>query len=640
VSRRGRARAVGVGGVETKKAEITFVVINLVFGLISVGLIPIGAGWDEEKHLIRVWDMSIFPRKPIDVYLPNALPRRDLPFPRIFSNYSYRRFLILGPMPPEFYLNNLGASIGSLGYITEGFGTFSVYSPPLLLPQAVALGYYGRVLELPALPVYFIVRAVGLFSYLVLGWFSIRAIPYGKWPLAVLLSAPAMLFHAATINVDPISNGFSILFLSATLAVAQREELEWKEWRILLFLFFLLFWAKVNSVFLGLLPFLLIRPSKFKMRSGYALLVVAVLALGVIELVGWNLAAYSKFSAAPEGTDPVEQLKGIAGHPLEFLDLAWNNLVSNSLDYLETWVAKYGHSYWIVPGPTYVFFSLALISALLIKTDEPVPSRRVRSILLLLFILGWLATVGSLYVAYNPVGHDQIDGVKGHYFAPVVPLLILALVGLAGKARIEVPEWMAPLFGTLALFCFTAGIYLSYHVPCGYTYYRPGVCLEPIYKNWAPGAYYSPPLSDQLSLTQEIVAECEGMTELRVWLDASAAAPEGTTQIVFQNRFSGMLLADYLASNLDLPAGGWVSIPFEPDWESQGGSFLLKITSHNDSGNGIRVGYTPPAQFLDGWLYENRLPTDSDVLFRLGCLTGLEKLRRSFPGGPSPAQAP
>jgi hypothetical protein len=46
--------------------EVFVVVVLLVFGSFLAFRIPLGAGFDEETHLLRIWEMSAFE------WIPNA----------------------------------------------------------------------------------------------------------------------------------------------------------------------------------------------------------------------------------------------------------------------------------------------------------------------------------------------------------------------------------------------------------------------------------------------------------------------------------------------------------------------------------------------------------------------------------------
>jgi hypothetical protein len=170
-------------------------------------------------------------------------------------------------------------------------------------------------------------------------------------------------------------------------------------------------------------------------------------------------------------------------------------------------------------------------------------------------------------------------------------------------------------------------MYLSYHVLCGSQYYQRGLCYQPNYKNWAPDELYSPPISDQLTLVQEIIPECNGVTELRIWLDASGADPEGTTVFTLQDVHSDQNLIRATIPNHDLPAKTWYSLNFPPDWESNGKFYLLTIRGSGQGKYGPRIAYSLRQEYPLGKLFENNEALSRDVIFQVGCLAGLDKIR-------------
>ena len=170
---------------------------------------------------------------------------------------------------------------------------------------------------------------------------------------------------------------------------------------------------------------------------------------------------------------------------------------------------------------------------------------------------------------------------------------------------------------------FRSGMFLSYHVPCGSQFYQPGLCYQPNYKNWAPDLRYSAPLSNSLTLRQEIVPECNQMTELRVWVNASAANPRGATRFSLVDVGRNQELAGGSVSNATLPAGGWYAVHFEPIPDSSGRYYLLTLTNAApDETPGLQVAYALRQEYPAGKLFENDAPVDTDVLFQTGCLAG------------------
>jgi uncharacterized membrane protein len=598
-------------------AEIYLLAILFIFGLGACFLLPISAGYDEETHLVRAWQMSAYE------FLPNDELESKMPFPAIYWELSYRRQVLVRPVEPGLWMKYGHLAIDAHDYIYGSVETRSVYPPPLLLPQALVLRWLGRSHRLPALPVYYACRIVGLLSYIFLAWLAVRLIPFGKWAFAILAASPVMILQAATISADAISNGIAFLYIGGALAVAYRKELKWNEWAGLAVLVFVLFWGKINIIPLVLLPFLIIRPSQFKMRYGYVLLLTVTIAFFLLEVAGWNVLAYSRLHTPPGGTDPSGQVRFILSHPFEFMSILGRDITTKGFEYLQNWIAIYGFNYWPVPSWTYYLYGAGLISALLVNAEEI--EKQTRLALLAVFIVSYLSTITLLYLTFNPVGHATIDGVQGRYFGTVMPLLCLALAGLPFQKRIRIPSSLPIIFGGLSLALYMMGMYLSYHVLCGSQYYQTGLCYQPNYKNWAPDELYSAPVNDQLTLSQEIVPECNGVSELRIWVDATGADPNGTTEFSLKDVNRGQTIASISAANSELPHGDWYPLRFQPDWESNGKFYLLTILGGTQSGPGPRIAYSLKPEYPAGKLFENDQPLNKDLIFQTGCLAGLEK---------------
>ncbi|MCC6569446.1 MAG: DUF2142 domain-containing protein [Anaerolineales bacterium] len=596
-------------------AEIFLLAVLLIFGVAVCLLLPLSAGYDEETHLMRVWQMSG------GAFLPNE---EKTPFPAIYWELSYRRQFIVRAVDADIWKKYGSLPMDAYDYVYGTVETRSVYSPPLLLPQALVMRFLGRSERLPALPEYYIVRLIGLISYTLLAWLAVRFIPFGKWILAVLAASPVTILQASTISADAISNGVAFLFIGGALAIAHQKEIRWKEWGWLVALFFILFLGKVNIVPLVVLPFLIIPPSRFNMRYGYILLLAATFVLFTIEVAGWNLLAYSQLLTAPEGTNPSGQVLFILNNIPQFLSTLSGTIRGRWFSYLLDWVAIYGFAYWPVPAWTFYLFAAALIAALFINNDS-IPTQT-RLGLLFIFIASYIGTYVLMYVTFNPVGFKSIEGVQGRYFTTVMPLLFVGLAGSPLFKRIRIPSALPVIFSVLSLLFYSTGMYLSYHVVCGSQFYQGGLCYQPNYKNWAPDELYSNPVSTQLTLKQEIVLECNGASEIRVWMNASEVNPSGTTQFILQDVAHGREIVNMAVNNSDLPIGSWYAIPFDTDWKSLGKFYLLTISS-NDTGP--QIAYSLRAEYPAGKLYENDQPMPQDMIFQTGCVAGWDALRHS-----------
>src|SRR5687768_5476210 len=239
------------------QVELLFLIFLSTFGALMIVLIPPGAGYDEEDHLARVWELSKFS------FFPGEMSPQEMQYPLVFRDFAYRQQGSSGVLETEFWQKYGRASLYEYGIVRREIDTKSVYSPALLLPQALAMRFLQREAETPALFLFYACRFASLVSYLFLAWMAIRLIPFGKWILVVLALAPMSLFQAATVSPDAISNGIGFLFIAGSLRIAGERKLGWKETVGLILLVSLLFLAKLNLIPLVLLPFLLVPPSRF-----------------------------------------------------------------------------------------------------------------------------------------------------------------------------------------------------------------------------------------------------------------------------------------------------------------------------------------------------------------------------------------
>jgi uncharacterized membrane protein len=604
------------------RVEIFLFFILITFGMPMILLIPPGAGYDEEDHLVRVWELSAFS------FIPGQMSAQEMRYPIMFRDLAYRQQSVAGIVRTDFWQKYAGTSLYERGYVHREINTKSVYSPALLLPQAIIMRF-GRQTGLPALPILYMTRFAGWLSYLILVWLAIRRIPFGEWILLVLAVAPMALFQATTITTDAISNGLGFLFIAGCLKIAQSKEIGWRECANLVFLIFLLFLTKLNLLPLILLPFLLIPPSRFINKGIYGFLLAMTVILFIVEVAGWNLVTSTRLDPLlANEANPAAQVLYILDHPLVFVQTLIKDLLLNGMIYFQGWINGYGYYYWTPPQIISIFFLLALVSAILITIPSDKLSKKFQIVFLLVFAASYLATIVSLYTTFTPVGSDQIFGVQGRYFIPLVLPLFLVLANHSWTKNIAItsPKWIMGFLIT-ALSLNILGIYFSFSVACGTTFLQTGLCYQPIYRDFTTGTSVSQPISNENSLSQEIHPTCTGLTELRVLVIPSLPENKGVTRFLLQDAANDQILVNRSVPNEDILEETWYLLSFDPDWGSNGKRYILEILSTNTpSGQGLKLLYTLQPEINLGNLYENEKLTQGNIVLQYGCVTGLRKI--------------
>jgi uncharacterized membrane protein len=604
------------------RIEILLFFILITFGIPMVVLIPPGAGYDEEDHLARVWELSAFS------FIPGQMSAQEMRYPIMFRDLAYRQQSVAGIIDTDFWQRHAGVSLYERGYVHREINTKSVYSPALLLPQAIVMRF-GRQAGLPALPILYMTRFAGLLSYLVLVWLAIRWIPFGEWILLVLAVSPMALFQATTISTDAVSNGIGFLFIAGCLRAAGFNEISWRECTHLVFLIFLLFLAKLNLIPLVLLPFLLITPSRFINKGIYVFLLAMTVFLFIVEVAGWHMITSIRLDPLlANDANLTAQVIYILGHPFIFLQTVIKDFLMNGLVYFQGWINGYGYYYWTPPQIVSLFFLLSLGSALLIAVPPDKLSKKFHIVFILVFATSYLATILSLYTTFTPVGSDKIFGVQGRYFIPLVLLLFLVLPNLSWAKNIarSSPKWIIG-FLIPALSLNVLGIYFSFYVPCGPTFYQTGLCYQPLYRDFTSGTRVSQPISNENAFAQEIHPACNGLTELRVLVIPAIPEDKGITRFLLRDPLNNQFLMDSSVPNDDIQEETWYSVSFDPDWGSEGRRYILTILSTNTpAGQGLKLLHSLQPEINIGNLYENGELTQGNIVLQYGCITGLRKL--------------
>jgi hypothetical protein len=394
-------------------------------------------------------------------------------------------------------------------------------------------------------------------------------------------------------------------------------------------LIFSLLLAKLNLIPLILLPFLILPPARFTRKGMYASLLGTTVVLFLIEVAGWYIIASARSeSLMANDANPLAQLRYIAGHPLAFPQTVIKDLLANGWTYFQGWLNGYGYYYWTPPLIVSLFFLLGLASVLLMNSTHERIGRKFRIVFIFVFVMGYLATVGAEYATFTPVGSDQIFGVQGRYFIPLALLLFLTLSSLlwTRKTTISSPKWIM-IFLSTALFLNIAGLFLSFYVPCGSTFYQTELCYRPLFRNFPSEAYASQPVSNELAFAQEVQVECDGLTEVRLLTIPSAAGDKGSTRFILRDPISGQTLLDTSVVNAQIIVEDWYPLRFQPDWHSAGKQYVLEISSANIPGsNGLKFLLIPQSGFNPGKFYENGIPAPDDLVLQYGCTTGLRKI--------------
>jgi len=562
--------------VESKQYSLKpatfFLVTGLLLGILYCVIVPYGAGFDEERHMVRIYRISHY------LFMPNF---PDLPAHKEIFDLSYQRRLSQSPASDMFSQENFTNRFSKLDAdIRYGVKTNSIYAPIMFLPQALVARFLWWKFDLPILPVIILQKIAGVLLYIAGAYAAIRAVPYGKWIFVVLALSPAALYQAATLNADGFTNAASFAFIGWTIAVYldERSGIQPRSVWILSGLALLLGVSKPGAIILLPLLFILWR-HPFPSKKWIVILGMGIL-LAIIANVGWSLIATQGSSVFTGGT--TESVSGQSGlimaDPISFIKLLLQGMFLSIPSQIQGWVAAYGYWAGKVPGPVYFFWALCLAAAFFCE-PRPIQIPVRTRIFMMLFFFFCSAVIFTLAFSANYVIGGVLALAKhGRYYIPFAPLFFLGFAGLftvpAGRQRQA--QWVmigSYLFATI-WFCF--GIYTTYYTYCDYDSYMGAKCTLPIYKNLEKEAGSTVGLNAGEQLKQTFTNECGDLEVVSVYVKSIPASLTGSLMFSLLDENQQTLVSQNYAVR-EIPAEDYLELPVQLPAGYQSKDFEIEL---------------------------------------------------------------
>jgi uncharacterized membrane protein len=437
----------------------TFVAVALAGGVAIALAMPPGAAPDETRHLSRVWVMSegrfdVPGRREPRATVPKSLSELH----RTIQGEDYTR-------PPRRTIAETAALLDQpIDAARRGrIANAGTYPPLVYAPHWIGVTL-GRWLDASPAGLVYLGRFSGLLAWVALAALAIGLAPARRWTLALLSLTPMAVASAAAVSADAMTNAAALLFTALLAraacgdgAIGRRELAPLFAAALFLALVKPGYWA----LGLGALAIPTARAGGLARRLAIAAGVAAAIAG---PSLAWLVLAQQNDPAPPiDGADPAAQLRFVLGDPLGFAAVLLRTLARTAGVYWTTFVGELGPLVVELPGAFYALWALALGVAL-VTDGPPAPLSRASRLWLGAASAASIALVFAMaYLGWNPVAAPTIAGVQGRYWAPAIPMLVLALPA-RGAPLPEALRIALPLFAAASLAMAVAAV-------CG-VYYR------------------------------------------------------------------------------------------------------------------------------------------------------------------------
>lgn len=587
--------------------------VILITGTFLLVITPMGANYDEETHLARIWEMSF------GKILPNSLYHEVDRFPAIFFDSSFRRYANFPVIDLQTWKEQASLQIDFNDYMK--YTTRGVYFPTIYGVQAILIGITGRLFDFPILYTYYVLRFSYLLIYCVFIYLTMRVLPTGRHLFGVIAMAPVAIIQSAAISADAFVFGVSFLFTGWVLHLLAEpsKTLSRRQMVITCILILAIGTLKPNCVFLlFLLPVL---PFSLKLTRRQKLVLLITSLVSVAISVSWSFVASQFFLARDDaGKDPIGQFLTLFKEPTVFFSMFSDSLRYGWWTLMMQSIGIAGYGYWVLPKFIYFLFPAVIVLSVLADGSDFRLSWKQSLYFAVVALFNVFMIYMIFFVIETEVWAEEINGVQGRYISPFFLLFLSSFLFLF-RFKFKAARFISGAAMALIAIVAAFSIYLDYHVTCGSFWFTQTECTLPRYKNWDTTSFRAFTASSDTRIEEVFTSRCNNLESLRLWV-ASNSKEEQYTYTVSLLDENHKPIRSTSGSALSTVENGWMTYPFKPITGSNGKQFTVVITSQADSGlPGVNFSAFSKDEFIDGYLQINGNSGDypPDLVMQYGC---------------------
>ena len=432
---------------DVKIARVTLMLILGAVGSIPLVLLtPPFQVPDEVQHFYRAYQLSEFR---IRAEVQNGVAGGTLPdsLPQLANSSVYTQDGMHYPPTPSPISKTLKLASIPLNASARRFVAIrgsAGYSPLPYLPQVLAM-VVGRWFGLGPLYLLYLGRLFNCLAALGLAGLAVYLMPVAAELIMVVGLLPMSLYLYASLSPDAAVISCALLFTALSFSASTRGK--WEVWELAVAAAAGAVFCSVKPVYApillaGVVPGLLRRGNVANVIRSHVILLGA--ALGVAA--GWlELAKSSMASTVGEG-HPALQMSFVLHQPISFMRALVHSL--GILPATRRYIEMVGDFGWLtVPFPAVFFFVylLPLVNFLIVWKVGTRGSEK-RSVpcavwYLALAVASAFLVMTALYIVSTQVGGNEVTGVQGRYFIPILVLGGMAAIELAPGRRPSAPSW-------------------------------------------------------------------------------------------------------------------------------------------------------------------------------------------------------
>ena len=277
-------------------------------------MIPIGIAYlvfimptyvpDEQAHVYRAYDIGA---------------RGN-----IFSKLEEGEYKTLIPEQMEKsmkgFVNNYNELVAKKNEVANYEDLSRVYNVPrgyfpILYIFSAVVFLIGKLITINPIIIMYLARIPNYIMFLILGYYSIKKIPFGKLLVLTYLFTPMSIQQAVSVSADSLSNSVIIFFIAYTLFLAYKsDKIKTSQKCIYYLLAFIVGIAKIAYFPISTLSLLLLQNKKESKKNIWIMIIITVV-IATISSIGWYLYSMKYPSETPyiqeNNINSLEQIKYI-----------------------------------------------------------------------------------------------------------------------------------------------------------------------------------------------------------------------------------------------------------------------------------------------------------------------------------------
>lgn len=407
-----------------------FLLFSIVIGLLYVFSMPPGTAPDEPNHFRRAYEISEFKfvstRAEADGeggdYLPESI--NEL-FRAGVLDVKYR------DMPDAIAESSQPSDTNF-----QNFGNTALYSPVVYLPQSIGI-LIGRILHFPMVVIFYLARIFNLASWIILGYYAIKKLSFGKNVLLLILFLPISMQAATSCQADAITNASTIaLFAFVLNKISAPKMMTKKDYAMSAILAVLVSMSKI--VYLPFCFLLLLLPKKcFKNNKEKWLKIGGLLFAIVVVNLLWLSISAGFLVEFMEGVNSSEQVKYVLTNPFKYLAIVGGTIIEKGIFYFFSFLgSSLAHFSIGLAEPYMLFLAFFIVYIYLQENQKEVRlSNTQKTFILAVSVVCTGLIFTSLYIQWTSLRNPLIEGVQGRYFIPLALPILFLIKPLANRTK-------------------------------------------------------------------------------------------------------------------------------------------------------------------------------------------------------------